>query len=133
LPRVFLRVRAGTQVQDFGLAFFGATALVAVPFLGSFEKLVSYVIFTDSLMVAVVASCIFVLRRRGIGGDTGFRMPGYPWLPLFFVAGMLVLVVHILVTQPRLAFAGTAVFAASFPLYLLMRRTHRRRDNVHTP
>jgi len=126
LPRVFLRVRAGTQVQDVGLAVFGATALLAVPFLGSFEKLVSYVIFTDSLMVAVVASCIFVLRRRGAGGTTTFRMPGYPLLPALFVAFTLGLVVHVLWTQPRLALAGAAVFAAGLPLYLLMRRNTRR-------
>ena len=40
LPRAFMRVNPRTQAQDFGLAFLGAMALLAVPFLGSFEKLV---------------------------------------------------------------------------------------------
>ena len=61
-----------------GLAFFAATMLIPAFFLGSFEKLLSYVIFTDSLMLVVVASTIFVLRKRGEGGDGAFRIPGYP-------------------------------------------------------
>jgi APA family basic amino acid/polyamine antiporter len=122
LPRAFLRVHPRTQAQDVGLAFMGATALVAVPFLGSFEKLLDYVMFTDSLMVAAVAAGLFVLRRRGVGAPSGFRVPLYPWLPALFVACSLGIAVHIAVTQTALALAGAAVFAAGYPLYRLMRR-----------
>ena len=125
LPRAFLRVHPRTQAQDVGLAFMGATALLAVPFLGSFEKLLGYVMFTDSLMVATVAAGLFVLRRRGVGGPDVFRMPGYPLLPALFVACSLGIAAHITLTQTSLALAGAAVFVAGWPLYLLMRRTQK--------
>ena len=78
LPRVFLRVTPGTQVVKAGLLFFGATMLVPAFLLGSFEKLLNYVIFTDALTLVVVSSTIFVLRKRseGDGPDArAFRVP----------------------------------------------------------
>src|SRR5882762_11629032 len=71
LPRAFLRVNPDTQVQEMGLLFFGATMLIPAFLLGSFEKLLNYVIFTDTLTLAVVASTILALRHRG-AGDGGF-------------------------------------------------------------
>src|SRR5882757_4206978 len=88
LPRAFLRVNPDTQVQEMGLLFFGATMLVPAFVLGSFEKLLNYVIFTDTMTLAVVASTIFVLRRRG-AGDGGFAMRGYPLLPAFYMVCLL--------------------------------------------
>jgi APA family basic amino acid/polyamine antiporter len=123
LPRSFLSVHPQRQVQKTGLAFFAATTLLPVPFLGSFEKLVGYVMFTDSLMIAVVASALFVLRRRHVGeGAAVFRVPGYPLLPLLYVACMAGIAVNLLITRTSLALIGCAVLAAGWPLYLVMRR-----------
>src|SRR5204862_6500347 len=49
LPGAFRRVNSRTQVQEVGLLFFAVTMLVPAFVLGSFEKLVDYVMFTDSL------------------------------------------------------------------------------------
>lgn len=124
LPRAFLRVRQKTQVQDVGLAFVAATMLVPAFFLGSFETLLSYVMFTDSLTLAIVASTLFVLRRRREGEEDRetFRVPGYPVLPLLFLACLIAICTYVAVTRPGLALAGTAVLLAGGPLYLLVRR-----------
>jgi APA family basic amino acid/polyamine antiporter len=122
-PRVFLRVHPRTQVQDFGLAFLGFTSLLAVPFLGSFDKLVQYVMFTDSLMVAVVAAAIFILRRRGLGDDSSFRVPGYPLVPALFVACSVAIALHIVFTATRLALAGTAVLVLGGIIYRILHRS----------
>jgi len=42
LPEIFARVDRRTQVQTFGLGFFGAMILLALAFLGTFEKLLNY-------------------------------------------------------------------------------------------
>ena len=65
LPAAFRRVDPRTQVSAAGLALFGATMLVPAFLLGSFEKLLNYIIFTDMVTLVVVASTLFVLRRRG--------------------------------------------------------------------
>jgi APA family basic amino acid/polyamine antiporter len=127
LPRAFLRVNPRTQVQEAGLAFFAATMLIPALGLGSFEKLLSYVMFTDGLTLAVVASTLFVLRRRGTGSqETGlFRVPLYPVLPAVFTACLLAVCLRVLVTETRLAIAGMVVLLAGWPLFRLARRVTR--------
>ena len=78
LPRVFLRVQPRTQVSMAGLLLFGVTMLVPAFLLGSFEKLLNYVIFTDMLTLVVVASTLFALRKRGEGRDRRVPDPGLP-------------------------------------------------------
>jgi APA family basic amino acid/polyamine antiporter len=121
LPRAFLRVNPDTQVQELGLLFFGATMLLPAFLLGSFEKLLNYVIFTDTLTLAVVASTIFVLRRRG-AGDGGFSMWGYPLLPAFYMVCLLGVAARVFTLEPRLAAAGIVILATGWPLYRLGRR-----------
>jgi len=125
LPAVLGRFDPRTQAQGPGLAFFALTAFVPLLFLGSFEKLLGFVMFTDALSLALVASCLFVLRRRGAGsGEEGaFRMPGYPWLPLLFVLAVLGVAAHIAVHQTPMALAGCAVAVVGVPLYALLRRS----------
>ena len=125
LPAVLGRFDPRTQAQGPGLAFFAVTAFVPLLFLGSFEKLLGFVMFTDMLSLAVVASCLFVLRRRGEGsdGEAAFRMPGYPWLPLVFVLAALGVAANVAVSQTPTALAGCAVAAAGVPLYFALRRT----------
>jgi APA family basic amino acid/polyamine antiporter len=102
--------------------------------IGSFEKLLSYVMFTDALTLVVVASTVFVLRRRAERGDTAggdphpdtgggtvFRMPGFPVLPLLFMACLLAVALHVLVHETRLALIGMALLLAGWPLLLLVR------------
>jgi APA family basic amino acid/polyamine antiporter len=121
LPRAFLRVNPDTQVQEVGLLFFGATMLVPAFVLGSFEKLLNYVIFTDTITLAVVASTIFVLRRRG-AGDGGFAMRGYPLLPAFYMVCLLGVAARVFTLEPRLALAGIVILATGWPLYQLGHR-----------
>lgn len=120
LPRAFLRVNPDTQVQEIGLIFFGATMLLPAFVLGSFEKLLHYVIFTDSLTLAVVASTLFVLRRRT--GDGGFSMPGYPLLPALYVASLLAVGVRVFTLEPALASAGIVILLTGWPLFRLGHR-----------
>jgi APA family basic amino acid/polyamine antiporter len=121
LPRAFLRVNPDTQVQEVGLLCFGATMLLPAFLLGSFEKLLQYVIFTDMLTLAVVASTLFVLRRRRTG-EGGFSMPGYPWLPAGYMVCLLGVAGRVFTVEPRLALAGIVILATGWPLFRLGHR-----------
>jgi APA family basic amino acid/polyamine antiporter len=128
LPRVFLRVQPRTQVSMAGLLLFGVTMLVPAFLLGSFEKLLNYVIFTDMLTLVVVSSTLFVLRKRGAGGegkDGAFRIPGFPVLPALYVLALFAVAAHVAITEPRLALAGTAILLTGWPLFLVGRRLSR--------
>jgi len=124
LPAFLRHVNPRTQAQEIGLLCFGATMILPAFFLGSFEKLLAYVIFSDSLMLIVVASTIFVLRRRGEGEerDDLFRVPWHPLLPATFILCLAAVNVHLIVHETRLAGWGAAVLVAGLPIYALMRR-----------
>jgi APA family basic amino acid/polyamine antiporter len=121
LPRAFLRVNPHTQVQEVGLLFFGASMLLPAFVLGSFEKLLHYVIFTDTLTLAVVASTLFVLRRRR-AGDGGFSMPGYPLLPALYIGCLLGVGARVCALEPALALTGTLILLTGWPLFRLGHR-----------
>jgi APA family basic amino acid/polyamine antiporter len=125
LPAVFRSVQPRTQVSMAGLLLFGATMLAPAFLLGSFEKLLNYVIFTDMLTLVVVSSTLFVLRSRGAGGEGAFRIPGPPVLPALYVLALAAVAAHVAFTEPRLALAGTAILLTGWPLFLVGRRLSR--------
>ncbi len=120
LPRVFMRVNQETQVQEFTLTFFVGTILLSIAFLGTFQKMVSYIMFLDCLTIAVVASTLFVLRRRG--NKTAYSVPAYPVLPAVFILCMLAVPATIAVTEPLTALVGAGVCAVGYPVFLVLRR-----------
>ena len=121
-------VKPGARVQDIGLAFFAATMLLPAFVLGSFEKLVDYVIFTDTLTLAVVASTLFVLRGRHVG-DGAYCMRGYPLLPALYIACLLGVAMRVFTLEPNLALAGAAILLTGWPLFKLGRRLFSRRGH----
>jgi len=130
LPRVFQAVHPRTQVQPAGLALFGLTMLAPAFLLGSFEKLLNYVIFTDALTLVAVASTLFVLRKRRSGGEGVFLTPGYPVVPALYLLCLLGVAAHIAVTETRLALAGTAIMLTGWPLFFLGRGLNRFRPQA---
>jgi len=55
------------------------------------NKLLTGVMFVDAVFFVLTGAALFVLRRKrsnaGRGGESGFRVPLYPWVPAFFVLG----------------------------------------------
>jgi len=129
LPAVFQKVNPKTQTQEFGLLFLGAIILVSIFLLKTFENIVNYVMFLDTITLAIVSSSIFFLRRKAkLAGEpyAGYRIPLYPVLPLIFVVFMLAIAVNVLMTQTREALYGAVFFAVGLPVFLLMRQVSRR-------
>ncbi|NMW26180.1 amino acid permease, partial [Rhodanobacter denitrificans] len=56
----------------------------------------------------------------------GFRVPGYPWLPLLFIAAVTVVVVLSLRDNPRNTGIGLLIMAAGVPVYAVWRRLFSR-------
>ncbi|MBN2205833.1 MAG: APC family permease [Candidatus Aminicenantes bacterium] len=130
LPPFFRRVNPRTQTQEYGLLFLGGVILVLIFFLGTFEKIVSYVMFLDSLAIAVVAAMVFALRRRARREGTvydGYRVPFYPVLPAVFVVFLVGISLNVLLTQTREALIGAVMLATGLPAFYGMRRWYSGR------
>jgi APA family basic amino acid/polyamine antiporter len=129
LPGIFQKVNPKTQTQEFGLLFLGAIILISIFLLQKFENIVNYVMFLDTITLAVVSSSIFFLRRKARRtGEAyaGYRVPLYPVLPLVFILTMLGVAGNVLATKTREALYGACFFAVGLPVFLLMRRVSRR-------
>jgi APA family basic amino acid/polyamine antiporter len=88
---------------------------------GTFESLVSYVLFVDWLFFGLTGAAVLVLRRRR-GAPSGYRVPGYPVVPLAFLGVSLWFLGSTLWGQPRQALAGAALLALGVPVYLWWKR-----------
>jgi basic amino acid/polyamine antiporter, APA family len=93
---------------------------------GTFETLLTYVVFAGWIFYALGALSVFVYRRRAPGIVRSFRTPGYPVTPLLFVVAAGLLVLNTLVTQPGRALVGLSLVALGAPAFYLWRARTRR-------
>lgn len=96
---------------------------------GTFEQLLTYVVFTGWVFYALGALSIFAYRRRSPEAVRPFRVPGYPVTPLLFVLSAGLLVANTVVTQPGRAGAGIAVVLLGAPVFAFWRSRARRRKS----
>lgn len=88
---------------------------------GSFEQLLTYVIFMSWLWFALAALAIFAYRRREPDMPRPFRTPGYPATPVLFVIAALVIVMNTVVAQPVQSLVGLGIALLGVPAYFVWR------------
>ena len=122
LPPIFKKVNTKTQVQEFGLTFFISVMIASVFLLGSFENIVNYVLFIDSISLASAAAAIFILRRKSEKDYSDFKMKLYPIVPLLFIVTLLFVTYNTILDDSTTALYGFLIFIGGLPLYYLMRK-----------
>ena len=95
---------------------------------GTFEQLLTYVVFASWLFAALAAASVFVLRRRRPNAPRPFRVPGYPLTPALFIAAAGAIVVNTFVARPLQAVAGIGIVLLGTPVYLFWKRAARAPD-----
>ena len=88
---------------------------------GTFEQLLTYVVFMSWLWFALAALAIFTFRRREPDAARPFRAPGYPVTPMLFVLAALVIVINTVVAQPVQSLVGLGLAILGVPAYLVWR------------
>lgn len=88
---------------------------------GTFEQLLTYVIFIGWIFYGLAAASVFVYRRRSAGAPRSYRVPGYPVTILVFIAASAALVLNTIITQPRRAVIGLGIVLAGAPAYAIWR------------
>jgi basic amino acid/polyamine antiporter, APA family len=88
---------------------------------GSYGQLLDYATFGDWLACAVGVSTLFWYRRQ-THSDVPFHVPGYPLLPLIFIAAIGLVVVESLQTSLVNTGMGLLIMAAGIPVYFIWRR-----------
>jgi APA family basic amino acid/polyamine antiporter len=88
---------------------------------GTFEQLLTYVVFMSWVWFGLAAMAIFVLRRREPDAPRPFKTPGYPLTPAAFILSALVIVANTVVAQPIQSVIGLGITLAGIPAYLWWR------------
>jgi basic amino acid/polyamine antiporter, APA family len=96
------------------------TSLLAAS--GTFEQLLTYVVFVGWTFYALAAACVFVYRKREPHAKRPYRVPGYPVTPTIFIAAAIALVINTVASQPGRALIGLGIVLAGTPAYFLWRR-----------
>jgi APA family basic amino acid/polyamine antiporter len=91
---------------------------------GTFEQLLTYVVFIGWIFYALAAASVFVYRKRLPYADRPYRVPGYPVTPLVFIAAAIALVTNTIATQPKRAVVGLGIVLAGAPAYAIWRKQH---------
>ena len=111
--------RFGTPAFAIAATALWASVLAAS---GTFEQLLTYVVFVGWSFYALAAASIFVYRKREKAESARYRVPGYPWTPLLFIATVAAFVLNTIIAQPARAAIGIGVVLTGIPGYLIWRR-----------
>jgi APA family basic amino acid/polyamine antiporter len=118
--------RWGTPYVAILVQGFAAAGLVL--WLRDFEALTTYFVVVAWCALLFAIGAVFVLRRK-MPGPRPYSTPGYPWVPLAFLAGTaagLAAIVGGEIARSNLApLVGLGIALAGFPVYFLWRRLWR--------
>ena len=90
---------------------------------GTFEQLLTYVVFIGWIFYALGAAAVIALRIKRPNAVRPFRVPGYPLTPALFVLAAAAIVGNTIYSQPKQAAIGIAVVLLGAPAYLVWRRS----------
>jgi basic amino acid/polyamine antiporter, APA family len=94
---------------------------IVLALTGTFEQLLTYVVFIGWIFYALGAAAVIALRIKRPDAARPFKVPLYPLPPILFVVAAAVIVVNTMISQPRQAAIGIAVVLAGAPAYLIWR------------
>lgn len=96
------------------------SAILAIT--GTFDQLLTYVIFIGWIFYALAGASIFIYRRRIPEAVRFFSVPAYPITPLLFVIAAAALALNTIVTQPTRSGIGIAIVFLGTPAYFIWRQ-----------
>jgi len=124
-PAALARLSAGAHVPTISVLVQGAlSCLLALS--GSFDDLTDAVVFASWLFYALNAGSVVLLRRREPDRERPFRVPGFPVVPVVYVALALLLLVNTVWTAPKPSALGLGMTALGAIVYLVFLR-HKAR------
>jgi APA family basic amino acid/polyamine antiporter len=92
---------------------------------GTFEQLLTYVVFAGWIFYALGAVSLFLYRRKQPDRPRPFRVPGYPLTPVLFVLSALAIVLNTLFARPVQGLLGLGIVLLGAPVYLVWRKGGR--------
>jgi len=124
LPAVFQKKSRKKEVLVVSLSVFAAICIIIIFFADTFDKILNFTIFLDSIGMAASAASIFWIRKRTRHlNNTGiYTMRLYPLQPTVFIAAYMFVAASIAIQTPNAAYTALAVLATCMVGYFLVKR-----------
>jgi APA family basic amino acid/polyamine antiporter len=90
---------------------------VVLALSGTFEQLLTAVVFIGWIFYALGAAAVIALRITRPDAARPFRVPGYPVTPVVFVLAALAIIGNTVVAQPGQSALGLGVVALGVPAF----------------
>lgn len=89
---------------------------------GTFDQLLTYVVFIGWIFYALGAAAVIALRIKRPDVERPFRVPGYPVTPIMFVLAAAAIVGNTVYAQPLESAVGIGVVFLGAPAYMIWKR-----------
>lgn len=117
------KVHSGYRTPLAAILVQSVWAIILLLFWGTFENLITSVVFMDFAFMMMAGIGLFIFRKKGLYAL--FKVPGYPIVPLIFIGIIAWFTVKTLIGQPMHALIGLATLAAGLPFYWWFERRVR--------
>jgi APA family basic amino acid/polyamine antiporter len=124
LPKAFGKKDEKRDVLTVSLTVYAVISVVVLFFADTFDKILSFTIFLDSIGMAFSAATIFIIRKRTQHLDKSqiYSMRFFPVMPVIFIAAYVFVATNIAIDKPETALTATAVLAGFLLLFFLTRK-----------
>jgi APA family basic amino acid/polyamine antiporter len=117
----FGEVHARFQTPAFAILVQAVWAAVLVV-TGSFEILISFAIFAAWVFYAITVGAVLVLRQKRPDAARPYRMWGYPFTTIAFLAVAVWFLTMTFIQAPQTCFWSMLLIGSGIPIYYLWRR-----------
>ncbi len=93
---------------------------------GTFAQLFTFVMFVSIMFWIAAAGAVIVLRRKQPDLPRPYRVWGYPWVPVVFMAASAGILASSLRESPVESLAGAGLTVLGIPVYLVWQRRKAR-------
>jgi len=107
-------VHPQTRAPIVAIALQGVLAII-IALLGTYDRILNYVVSIDSIFFGLTACCIFVFRRREPIAVT--RVPGHPVTTILFIAVCWLVAINTIYRYPQNTLIGIGIMFTGIFVY----------------
>jgi APA family basic amino acid/polyamine antiporter len=89
---------------------------------GTFEELITLVVFVNFMLWIAAASTVFVLRKKQPDLERPYKVWGYPYVPAFFIIFSSAIMINTFIASPQQSLMGIGLTLLGIPAYLYWKK-----------
>ena len=90
---------------------------------GTFEELITLVVFVNFMLWIAASSTVFVLRKKQPELERPYKVWGYPYVPAFFIIFSSAIMINTFIASPQQSLMGIGLTLLGIPAYLYWKKS----------